>query len=97
MEELIALRECHLKSVRELFQQLDLFVFTLGLTESWESIEDGRIFPVAPGVIAGEYDKSLYRFKNFCFMEAYSDLESFITLLRTFNKKAKIIQRRIRG
>ncbi len=74
-------REYHLKKVRKLFMEMDLFVFTLGLTEAWEHIESGTVYPTAPGTIAGNYDPSVYRFVNYSFQEIYDDIRSFINLI----------------
>ncbi|MGK3891080.1 hypothetical protein, partial [Enterococcus faecium] len=52
IEDLEADRRAHLAAVREMFAGLDVFVFTLGLTEAWVSRVDGAVFPIAPGVIA---------------------------------------------
>nr|WP_262984797.1 GSCFA domain-containing protein [Sphingomonas daechungensis] len=47
-EELAADRRQHLTAVRRMFETLDVFVFTLGLTECWRSKEDGAVFPLCP-------------------------------------------------
>ncbi len=39
----------HLAAVRRMFEESHLFIFTVGLTEIWESTVDGAVFPVAPG------------------------------------------------
>lgn len=58
-------REQHLDIVLHMLADADLMVFTLGLTEAWEHIETGTIYPTAPGTIAGDFDPEVYRFKNF--------------------------------
>ena len=58
--ELIASREVHLAAVRTMFEQLGILIFTLGLTEAWRSTIDGAVFPLAPGVTAGEMDPACY-------------------------------------
>lgn len=81
-EELRVLRRAHLAAVREMFARTDIFVFTLGLTEAWQSLADGTVYPTAPGVIAGEYDPARYGFVNFRYPEIRRDFETFLTLLR---------------
>src|SRR3546814_15143665 len=49
-------RKSHIECAREAFESCDIFVFTLGLTETWRSRVDGTVFPVAPGVSGGTYD-----------------------------------------
>lgn len=64
MDELVEHRRFHLAQVRQCFLEMDVFVFTLGLTEAWQHLPSGRVVPVAPGVIAGSYDEDQYRFLN---------------------------------
>ncbi len=89
--ELRADRAHHLARVREMFETLDIFVFTLGLTESWESRIDGAVFPVCPGVSGGSFDSARYAFHNFRVGEVTADLAAFIARLRSVNPTARII------
>ncbi len=84
-------RKNHLQAVREMFEKLDIFVFTLGLTECWLSKVDGAAFPIAPGVAGGEFDEKKYRFENFSVYEVVSDLQSFLDGLRRVNPAARLI------
>ena len=90
-QDVINSRKSHLKYVRNMFEQLDVFVLTLGLTETWMNICDGAVFPVAPGVISKNKDNSQYAFKNFTYNEILEDLESFIKKLENVNASAKMI------
>src|SRR3546814_5069744 len=38
-------RKSHIECAREAFESCDIFVFTLGLTETWRSRVDGTVFP----------------------------------------------------
>ena len=58
-------RRYHLAAVRRMFEELDVLVFTLGLTETWRSLEDGLIYPICPGCGAGTYDPAKHEFVNF--------------------------------
>lgn len=89
--EVETLRAAHLKQVRKLFCDLDIFVFTLGLTEAWIDRRDGTVYPIAPGVIAGDYDPANYTFKNFRYPEITADLTRFVDALRDINPKARLI------
>lgn len=91
VEEVEAARIEHLSLVRRMFETLDVFVFTLGLTEAWRSKQDGAVFPLAPRVVAGEMDFARYEFVNFDVEDVSSDLEYFITRVRQVNPIAKII------
>lgn len=91
LEELHADRRQHLKCVKEAFESLDVFIFTLGLTEIWQSRQDGAVFPLCPGVRGGTYDESLYEFVNLDVDEVVADLHEFIQQLSEVNSDFKII------
>lgn len=84
-------RERHLAAVRRMFGELDILVFTLGLTETWISAADGAAFPVCPGTIAGEFAAERHAYVNFTVSEVTSDLEAFVAGLREVNPKARVI------
>jgi ABC-type polysaccharide/polyol phosphate transport system ATPase subunit len=81
----------HFSKVRELFEKLDVLVFTLGLTEAWRCKVDGAVYPVAPGVAGGIMDSSRYEFINFRVSEVVEDLEKFLALLHAHNPRAQVI------
>jgi hypothetical protein len=74
-----------------MLKKLDVFIFTLGLTESWRHKPDGAILPLAPGVSGGEWDPKLYEFHNENVDEATENLLAAIDLLRTLNTSARVI------
>ncbi len=90
-DDVEVLRRDHLACVRQLFEQTDVFVFTLGLTETWMRIEDGTVFPIAPGARAGVWDETLYRFLNLSYGEVVDDLEAVIARLRTIKPDMQFI------
>jgi hypothetical protein len=90
-DDILRLRRAHLKAVAEMFTSLNVFVFTLGLTEVWESRQDGTAYPTAAGTIIGEHDSAKYQFKNLRYQEIYEDLKAFIELLRTVNPGARVL------
>jgi hypothetical protein len=89
--ELEADRTNHLAAVRRMFESLEVFIFTLGLTEAWLSTEDGAVFPIAPGVIAGEFDRARHAFVNFGVAEVVADLEEFVDALAVINPAARVL------
>jgi hypothetical protein len=89
--EVISEQNQHLKQVKRMFQELDVFVFTLGLTEAWMNIDDGSILPIAPGVIAGDFGINKYKFVNFTKDEVAEDLKLFLSKLNEVNKKARVL------
>lgn len=90
-KEVLAMRESHLAAVRQMFKEVDLFVFTMGLTEGWEAKSDGTIYPMAPGTACGEFDAEKYRFRNLTYPEIYDDMVSFRNLLKEVNPEARIL------
>lgn len=81
----------HLSAVRHLFETLDVFVFTLGLTEGWHAVADGAVFPIAPGVAGGSWDEREIKFINFELEDVVADMLAFVDRLLGVNAKAKII------
>ena len=84
-------RAAHLEAVRRMFEDCNVFVFTLGLTEAWESVRDGAIFPLVPQAVAHGIDAANYRFHNFTVAEMTADLTTFIKRLRRLNPTIRII------
>lgn len=89
--ELLADREQHFAAIRSAIETMDIFVFTLGLTECWEDARDGAIFPLAPGVAGGTYDPEQVNFRNFDERETADDLIAALRFIRERNPDVKII------
>jgi hypothetical protein len=81
-EEVIEHRRYHIERVKDLFENLDLLIFTLGLTEMWVHKESGTVYPTAPGTIAGRIDENIYEFKNAQFSNVIDDFNHFQKVLR---------------
>lgn len=90
-EEVVTSRQRHLRSVRELIEQLDVAVFTLGLTEAWQSRATGAVLPVAPGVVAGRWDPCAYDFVNFGVADVAGDLADALDQIKRINPRARVI------
>lgn len=90
-EALKASREVHFAAVRRMIREMDVFVFTLGLTEGWRSRYDGAVFPLAPGVAGGVTDFDIYEFVNFTPEETNADLDKVIDLIKAINPSCRII------
>ncbi|MEP3055630.1 GSCFA domain-containing protein [Ascidiaceihabitans sp.] len=89
--EVRVLRERHLRRVRRMFETMDVFVFTMGLTETWASTQDGTVYPTAPGVVAGNYDPALYEFVNLRFSEVMADMEAARARIHQSNPSARFL------
>jgi hypothetical protein len=84
-------RDYHLHAVNNMLQQMTVFVFTLGLTETWLNAIDGYCYPVVPGAIAGTFSPNLHIFKNFNVREVIDDLRKVIELIHQVNCNAHIL------
>ena len=84
-------RESHIKHVRRMFRKMNVFVFTLGLTECWVNKATGTVYPTCPGTIAGQFDPEKYEFKNLTFEETYNDFLRFRNLIKLQNPTARFI------
>jgi hypothetical protein len=84
-------REEHFAAIRRMVETLDVFVFTLGLTEGWQSKEDGAVFAISPGCGAGNHDSSIHEFINFNVQEVTDDLRSAIEFIRARNPAARVL------
>jgi len=80
-EEVREHRRVHISRVNELFENLDLFIFTLGLTEMWVHKESGTVFPTAPGTLVGEFDETLFGYENADYPQILRDFKRFYKLL----------------
>jgi len=91
LADLEAARETHFAAVRRVFEDADVLVFTLGLTEAWRSREDGAVYPTAPGVAGGAFDPSRHEPVNYSVQEVIADLDLFIDKARSVNPQVRII------
>ena len=87
----LADRDYHLTAVRRLVESMDVFVFTLGLTETWENVPGGYAYPIVPGAVAGAFDPALHRFTNARAADVVADLERVIALVAARNTGARIL------
>src|SRR5579863_2386315 len=91
MAEYRADRRQHFAAIRRAIEELDVFVFTLGLTEGWTSRSDGAAYPLCPGVAGGDFDEARHVFTNLRVPEVINDLNDAIELIRTHNPSARFI------
>jgi hypothetical protein len=84
-------RRQHLACVERLLNSTSLFIFTMGLTETWEHLVDGTVYPTAPGTVAGSYDPATYRFKNLNYAENLADFMLLRELLRQRNPQIRFL------
>lgn len=84
-------RQRHLSAVRAMFEQADVFVFTLGLTESWVADYDGAVFPLASGVAGSSPNPEAIKPMHFTAPQIVDDLNAVLKLARVLNPTLKTI------
>ena len=91
MAEFMVDREQHFAAVRQMLEEADVFVFTMGLTEGWINAVDGAAYPVCPGVSGGSFDAAEHLFHNETVDEVVSNMRRFVGLLRQVNPPARVL------
>jgi len=84
-------RQQHLAAVRRAFEEMDVFIFTLGLTECWVSVADGAAYPMCPGTVAGRFDPARHALVNFTVADVAADMRMFIEEIRAVNPAVRIV------
>jgi hypothetical protein len=84
-------RVSHLAATRRVFEESDVLVFTLGLTEAWRSRSDGSVFATAPGVDGGEYDPDRYEFVNYDVDAVRTGLFELCELYRSVKPSGRVL------
>ena len=90
-EALFEARRETLKAISDAFSEIDIFVFTLGLTEAWVNTETGCVYPMCPGTLAGTFDPVRYRFVNYQYPEIRKALRSVIERVRGVNPSIRFL------
>jgi hypothetical protein len=70
---------------------MDVFVFTLGLTECWRHKSDGAILQLAPGIAGGEWSPDVFEFYNMTVSEVVREFLAALDRIREVNARARII------
>lgn len=89
-EGLLLDRHHHLQKARDMFVGSDVFIFTLGLTETWRAKVSGATVPFAPGAVQCLADEG-FEFENLGVKDCVSDLTAFISALYSVNPSVKVI------
>ena len=84
-------RARHLAAVREVFERCDVFLFTLGLTETWFNSADGTALPIPPGAVALHAGFNTYAFRNDGVAEVVAELRAFLEDLRSINPRVRLV------
>jgi len=90
-EELKLSREMAIDAFKRSITDASVFVFTLGLTESWINKTHGYEYPMCPGTIAGKFDPEKHEFLNQDFFYIEKTLRKAIHRMRMLNPTLKFI------
>lgn len=90
-EDVASSRRVLMKAVREMVQSMDVFVFTLGLTECWRNKADGWVYPIVPGAAGGDFNPDLHEFVNFDIATTMTDLKIAMEMIREINPDIRVV------
>ncbi len=89
-EGLLEYRQAVVEEARTQITTSDVFIFTLGLTESWEDT-NGVCYPVCPGTRVGKFDGKKYHFRQLRYQDVLDDLNALNHILQGLNPDIKLI------
>ena len=72
----------------------DCFIFTLGLTEQWQT-RLGEVLPSCPGALIGNFDSENHIFNNLTFFSILNDLKKIEVHISKLNSKIKFVLSKI--
>lgn len=90
-DEVLASRDLTIEAFGDAVRKADIFVFTLGLTESWWNGPGDYEYPMCPGTVAGRFDPDQHVFRNqdYGFIEAR--LLQALKLIRGVNPRVRVL------
>lgn len=90
-EEVLNSRDLTIEAFSRALRETNLFVFTLGLTESWWNTEGGYEYPMCPGTVAGDFDPEAHEFRNQGYQFILKNLQTAIWIIRSVNPRVRIL------
>lgn len=90
-EELLASRLVTCHAIRRAVKKAGVFVFTMGLTESWQNVEGGFEYAICPGTMAGQFDAKRDHFENQDYDHIQRDMRAAIRLITEENPDIRIL------
>jgi hypothetical protein len=89
--EMVASRELAIEAFRISLKTANVFVFTLGLTESWFHAQHGYEYPMCPGTVAGTFDAKQHQFVNQDYPFISATLLEALRKVRTLNRNIRFL------
>lgn len=91
-DEVILSRTAAIAAFRRCITEPKLFVFTMGLTESWwHGTTQDYEYPMCPGTVAGTFEAETHIFENQSYPVVMRNLTEAIKLMRAHNKGLKFL------
>jgi hypothetical protein len=90
LETLLSSRKRAINEMVNYIQSADIFIFTMGLTETWLD-KSGVVYPICPGTICGTFDSKKHGFRNYTTQEVINDLNEINNIIRSANKNIKLL------
>ena len=78
-------------ALRKAVTEANVFVFTLGLTESWRNAETDLEYAMCPGTAAGRFDPEKHVFANHSQRMTYRYLDNAVKFIRRRNRQVRIL------
>ena len=91
IDELQKSRQSAIEAFATTLRESRVFVFTLGLTESWQNIDGHYEYPMCPGTAAGIFDERKHKFLNQGYALIRKTLVETINLIRSINPKIRFL------
>jgi hypothetical protein len=91
VDEAVADRAWHLQCVARMLADCDVFIFTLGLTETWVDTDSGQVFGSHPSVVTQRASPLALQPINLDYIACYNDLVEVFNLVRGINAKVRFI------
>ncbi|MGW1045386.1 GSCFA domain-containing protein [Streptomyces sp. NPDC002547] len=89
--EVLASRRATLKAIRHALAKAEVFIFTLGLTETWTDSAHGTALPMCPGTVRGTFDPARHILNNHTAADIHRDLAAAVTMARRINPRLRTI------
>lgn len=90
-QELLASRAMTIEAFGKAIRECNLFVFTLGLTESWRNRALGYEYAICPGTMAGTFNAEKHVFVNQRFNFVHDCLSQALQLIRSVNPESRTL------
>ena len=90
-DELLKSRAATLAAIRKAVQRARVFIFTMGLTESWRNRKTGMEYAMCPGTAGGTFDAQLHEFHNHSHGEILKDMRRSLAIMRGASPRLRVL------